>query len=130
MMTFPQLVDKLGGSNNPMAIEAASRVAQQCLALGTPWIMVHPQHRMMTFRLLEYKFEDTFKQAWKSWKEEEMMDALVIQEMGDFATINEKLLSNLNTALRAAQSATNAEFAAVMEDAQPSVMRSASVWSI
>lgn len=69
-LNFAALVAKLGGFESDEATSGALTVASKCVAMGRPWVMVHPQSNLLCFLYMEYTNEETFKQSWETWKTE------------------------------------------------------------
>jgi hypothetical protein len=73
---FARLVVDFGGWQSKEAIQGATTAANKCLAMGWPWIMVHPQSELLTFLVLDYGYEEQFSKAWTHFRKESHAGAL------------------------------------------------------
>jgi hypothetical protein len=84
--TFGRMVVEFGGWQSKAAIAGATTAAQKCLAMGKPWIMIHPQSEMVLFLVLDFGFEEEFKKAWSHFRKERssgsMSDKKAIETKG------------------------------------------------
>ncbi len=63
---FGKLVIDFGGWKDADAIKGATTGALQCLAMGEPWVRIHPQTKMVCFAIAEMGWREEFEQAWRS----------------------------------------------------------------
>ncbi len=61
---------ELGGWRSAEAQRGATNVAQQCLLLGHPWIIIHPQSQLTEFLYLSYSWREEFETAWTLFRDE------------------------------------------------------------
>ena len=65
---FPKLVKDLGGWRCKESIDGAVKLAQKCLKMGKPWVIIHSQTEMIEFLHLKFQFEETFEQMWQCYR--------------------------------------------------------------
>lgn len=63
---FGKLVTDFGGWSDVEAVKGATTGALQCLAMGEPWVRIHPQTQMVCFAIAEMGWREKFEQAWRS----------------------------------------------------------------
>ena len=63
---FGKLVTDFGGWTDAEAVKGATTGALQCLAMGEPWVRIHPQTKMVCFAIAEMGWREEFEQAWRS----------------------------------------------------------------
>jgi hypothetical protein len=66
--TFGRMIVEFGGWQSKAAIAGATTAAHKCLAMGKPWIMVHPQSEMLLFLILDFGFSEEFTKAWTHFR--------------------------------------------------------------
>ena len=59
------LIKHLGGWEDPSAIRGAITGALQCLTMGHPYVMKHPQTQMLQFAIAEIGWKETYEESWK-----------------------------------------------------------------
>ena len=64
------MVVKLGGWKSTEAVEGAVSCAQKCLAMGRPWIQIHPQTGLANFLLLSFGFSEVMTESWELFRSE------------------------------------------------------------
>ena len=65
-----QLVIDQGGRKSKASVVGCVRLISQCLAMGKPWIMIHPQtQRLLLFRLA-FMYSEEFSTSWLSFADE------------------------------------------------------------
>ena len=61
--TLTKIIIEEGGFDDEEAVAGAIRLALQCLAMGPPWIMRHPQTQRLLFALLQFKWCEEMQQV-------------------------------------------------------------------
>ena len=69
-LNFAAMVVKLGGWKSSEAVEGAVSCAQKCLAMGRPWIQIHPQTGLANFLLLSFGFSEVMTESWELFRSE------------------------------------------------------------
>jgi len=64
------LIVDSGGYGDREAINGSLTLAQKCLAMGSPWVMRHPQSERLMYLELSFDFAEEFKESWAEFKEE------------------------------------------------------------
>ncbi len=59
-----KLIVDLGGWDDNAAVKGGLTAAGKCLALGKPWVRVHPQTEMTEFLVLQHGFNEDFDEEW------------------------------------------------------------------
>ena len=59
-----RLVKDFGGWKDPEAIQGACNGAMACMVLGEPYIMIHPQTKMVHYAIAELSWEESFTKSW------------------------------------------------------------------
>ena len=67
-----KLVMDFGGWSDPSAVQGAISAAWQCISMGKPWALRHPQSKLMEFAVVEMQWQDIFEQKWASVVKEAM----------------------------------------------------------
>jgi hypothetical protein len=63
-----QVIVNQGGWQDPEAIRGSLELAKQCLTMGPPWIMQHPQTRRMLLLELDFSYSEEMVEKWEEYK--------------------------------------------------------------
>jgi hypothetical protein len=74
---FSRVVVEFGGWQSSEAVNGATTACGKCLAMGTPWVMRHPQSGLATFLILEQGFDEMFESSWTTCREEFSKEVVV-----------------------------------------------------
>jgi hypothetical protein len=88
---FAKLVQHLGGWTSSEAIKGATVACQKCLAMGFPWLRIHPQTELAEFLILEQSWEESFAKSWEHFRQENINGTLANTTAG-------KAIDNTGTA--------------------------------
>ena len=69
-MTISQLVMDDGGWDDPHARAGADRLMRQNMAMGGPWVKMHPQTKRLLYLKLNFEYREEFEESWGSYKKE------------------------------------------------------------
>jgi hypothetical protein len=65
-----QLVIDDGGWQDEDCIEGVQKLIEKALAMGDPWIRIHPQTGRMLFLKLSFEFAEEFAESWSSFRKQ------------------------------------------------------------
>ena len=69
-MSVSQLVADDGGWSDPEAVLGTQRLIEKAVAMGDPWIRIHPQTGRTLFLKLTYEFSELFEESWCTFRRE------------------------------------------------------------
>ena len=59
-----------GGWDDEHAVSGAQKLIEKAIAMGDPWIRIHPQTGRTLFLKLHFEFEELFEESWASFRKE------------------------------------------------------------
>ena len=62
---FGALVQDWGGWQSEEAVKGATNASAMCVAMGPPWVLIHPQSKLAEFAVVELSWQEEFEEAWK-----------------------------------------------------------------
>jgi hypothetical protein len=69
-MSASQLVIDDGGWDDEFAVGGAQKLIEKAIAMGDPWVRMHPQTGRALFLKLNFEFEELFEESWSTFKKE------------------------------------------------------------
>jgi hypothetical protein len=69
-LSASQLVLDDGGWNDKYAVEGAQKLIEKAIAMGDPWVRIHPQTGRTLFLKLNFEFEELFEESWSNFRRE------------------------------------------------------------
>ena len=59
--------EDLGGRSDPSIIEGVLKGHSKCVAMGPPWIHIHPQTELVEIVIIEFAWQETFETSWDQY---------------------------------------------------------------
>jgi hypothetical protein len=69
-MSASQLVLDDGGWSDEFAVDGAQKLIEKAIAMGEPWVRIHPQTGRTLFLKLNFEFEELFEESWSTFRRE------------------------------------------------------------
>lgn len=69
-LSASQLVLDDGGWSDEFAVEGAQKLIEKAIAMGDPWVRIHPQTGRTLFLKLNFEFEELFEESWSNFRKE------------------------------------------------------------
>ena len=65
--TPARVFEDCGGRSDPSVIHGVMKGYAKCVAMGPPWIQIHPQTGLVEIVIIEYGWQEQFREAWNTY---------------------------------------------------------------